>query len=173
MEIITKRNAKTVTLEDIYATFELAPEFAIRGSGLKWKAHRFKNRIGLMAGSFDTHSGYYKVKIKGKDYKAHHVVATLSDIKGWPEVRKGSLVIDHINGPRSDNRTSNLRCVTQQVNSQNQQRHRDGAVNGVHKTPSGNYVVQLRINGVRRSFGTHPLTQALRVRNEVRQKYHV
>ena len=173
MKTITKRNIRSVTLEDIHATFELAPEFAERGSGLRWKTHRHKNRIGLMAGSFDAHSGYYKIKTKGRDYKAHHVVATLSNLEGWEEVRAGRLVIDHINGHRNDNRPSNLRCVTRQVNSQNQQRHRDGMIDGVHRTPSGNYTVQLRINGVRRSFGTHPYQKALLVRNQVRQEYNI
>ena len=62
----------------------------------------------------DVH-GYVVVFFNGKIYKAHRLIWAI--VHG--ELPKGH--IDHINGNRSDNRIQNLRVVTQQQNSHNQQ----------------------------------------------------
>lgn len=70
------------------------------------------NRI---AGGLDRF-GYWRIRIKGKLYKAHRL-AWLYTYGYWP---KGD--IDHINGARRDNRLDNLREATRSQNNQNNHR---------------------------------------------------
>ena len=65
------------------------------------------------AGSFRKSSGYIMVQIDKKVYLAHRVIWMLVYGK-FPD-----LMIDHVNGIKSDNRLSNLREVTKRENSQN------------------------------------------------------
>jgi hypothetical protein len=73
-----------------------------------------RTRTNKAANSMDVH-GYVVVFFNGKIYKAHRLIWAI--VHG--ELPKGH--IDHINGNRSDNRIQNLRVVTQQQNSHNQQ----------------------------------------------------
>lgn len=63
-------------------------------------------------GSFDKY-GYWIIKIKGKQFKAHRV-AWLLFYGQWPKCE-----LDHINRCRGDNRICNLREVTRYQNMQN------------------------------------------------------
>ena len=69
---------------------------------------------GKPAKSMDVH-GYIQVGYQKKVYKAHRLIWAIIHGK-FPDES-----IDHINGIRSDNRISNLRIVTKQQNSHNQQ----------------------------------------------------
>lgn len=63
-------------------------------------------------------NGYRLLKVNQKNFWAHRVawlLATGEDPEG--------LVIDHINGDRSDNRIENLRTATYSQNSANARRH--------------------------------------------------
>jgi hypothetical protein len=60
--------------------------------------------------------GYLQVSIGNRIYLVHRVV-WLHVTGQWPTAQ-----IDHINGDKADNRWTNLRDVTAQVNSQNQRR---------------------------------------------------
>ena len=68
--------------------------------------------IGSVAGSVNDR-GYKYIKIDGKDYRAHRL-AWLYVYGEFPDD-----IIDHMNRDRADNRISNLRIVTQSVNSKN------------------------------------------------------
>lgn len=85
---------------------ELAPELA---SGLRWKkapANNKKYMVNQMAGSLGM-KGYWKIRIKGKDYRAHRVVWALAHRE---DPGLGSdLTIDHIDRNKSNNSASNLR----------------------------------------------------------------
>lgn len=72
--------------------------------------------------------GYRNVKIFGKRYKAHRII-WLWYYGEWP---KG--VIDHENQNGADNRISNLRDVSQEVNCQNAKKHKNNksGVSGVY-----------------------------------------
>jgi hypothetical protein len=58
-----------------------------------------------------------------------------------------SIIVDHINGNKLDNRKCNLRVCKQVENCHNQYRHRDGTV-GITKSPYDSWDVHLRIDGV-------------------------
>lgn len=63
-----------------------------------------------------TERGYPKVRINGKPYFVHRLVALVHVRKPKTNER---LVIDHINGVKNDNRSVNLRWVTQDKNVNN------------------------------------------------------
>lgn len=64
-------------------------------------------------------TSYLQCRVYGKNLFAHRVAWALHTGK-WPE-----LEIDHINGDRSDNRTSNLREVNHSTNAKNTKRRSD------------------------------------------------
>lgn len=79
--------------------------------------------------------GYLQAKVCGKSYLSHRI-AWLLMTKKWP-----SLVIDHINGVRDDNRWANLRLISHAQNAANAKRKlgRSGHRNVVHDLNSGRY----------------------------------
>lgn len=72
-------------------------------------------RLGCAVGRTDI-KGYTELQIKGNKYRGHRLAWFYME-KVWP-----TLMIDHINGIKADNRWANLRLVT---NSQNQQNKRN------------------------------------------------
>lgn len=80
---------------------------------LTWKVSRGRMRAGSTAGSRHKHLGYVVVSVDGHMFLAHRIVWAMVN-ECWPKH-----FIDHINGIRSDNRISNLRDVSPQVNGQN------------------------------------------------------
>ena len=75
--------------------------------------HRFKDKRIQRTFGTKHHSGYMVIKIGGKVFKMHRVIAQafLPDFHDFPQV-------DHIDGNRSNNNINNLRMVTNQQNSQ-------------------------------------------------------
>lgn len=87
--------------------------------------------------------GYVSLSVNGKMTRAHRLAWFLY-YGEWP-----ILDIDHINGVRNDNRISNLRQVTRQVNLQNLKRcHKDNKHGylGIVEV-SGRYYARIRVNG--------------------------
>lgn len=91
-----------------------------------------------------------------------------------------NLVVDHINGDRSDNRKENLRLCTSQQNSQNAKPHKDNKYSnhkGVSYLKSGKrkkpWRVRIHVN--RREVGCgyfETEEEAIQVANEMQEKYH-
>lgn len=79
---------------------------------------------GSAAGNL-ARNGYLTIFCNGFRYAAHRL-AWLHVYGEWP-----SADIDHINGIRTDNRISNLRSVTGDVNQQNRQRAMKNSKTGV------------------------------------------
>jgi len=80
----------------------------------KWKSRAASHVLkGSKAGSVDKRSGYVRIKLLGRKYRAHRL-AWLIVYGSFPPEQ-----IDHINGVRHDNRIINLRAVTNAENSRN------------------------------------------------------
>lgn len=109
----------------------------------KWKASKKK------AGYVNAR-GYWEVKYKGKRYPAHRLAFFLVNGE-WP-----SLVVDHKNGNKIDNRWINLRLCTVQENTYNSKipKHNTSGFKGVtfHK-PSGKWWAHIKKDGKRISLG--------------------
>lgn len=76
------------------------------------------SRKGCHVGSI-TKDGYYRTKVKGKNYLIHRLV-WLYNYGAFPDGH-----IDHINHNTIDNRLLNLRVVTSKGNNQNRSKHKN------------------------------------------------
>lgn len=79
---------------------------------LFWKQSRGTKKVGSIAGYFDIH-GYVCVKLHKKQYRAHR----LAWFFHYGEMPVDD--IDHIDGNKSNNKISNLRLATEQLNQWN------------------------------------------------------
>lgn len=95
--------------------------------------------------------GYVQIQLDGKIYYGHRL-AWLVTHRCWP-----SQTIDHINGVRSDNRVSNLRDVSCQVNAQNQRGPRSdnktSGYLGVSLHSDGKWQARIRFGDSYKSLG--------------------
>ena len=87
--------------------------------------------------------GYRRIQVCGKNYRASRL-AWFYVYGVWP-----SGMIDHINGDKLDNRTSNLRNVDNRTNGENQRKaHRQSLTNVLGVSPSGaRFVARIKANG--------------------------
>jgi hypothetical protein len=100
--------------------------------------------LGTPAGYIDAH-GYRIVMISGQKYKAHRIVWEMLNGK-IPE----GMVIDHINGIKSDNAPDNLRLATYSQNNANASVKRFGKEfkGASFDKRKGKWKGQLRKNGI-------------------------
>lgn len=85
-------------------------------------------------------------------------------------------MIDHVNQNTLDNRKSNLRIATKQLNSLNSTRTRPTKIGqlpvGVHKNRKGKFEAYIQINGKKICLGSHhTIEQALTARIDYEQKH--
>ena len=80
-----------------------------------------KSNIGRPITSLDR-DGYLRFKVCGKNYLAHRLAFLFMTGKFPP------LLVDHINGDRTDNRWCNLRNATHEINTQNARPRKNKAV---------------------------------------------
>lgn len=112
---------------------------------------------------------YVKLVVRQKRYEAHRVAWFLST-GDWP-----TLIIDHINGDKQDNRLSNLREVTKSQNGENRRittvKNKVGYL-GVTKVGK-KYHAAIRVNGKQKHLGNHPTPeQAHAVYLAAKRLYH-
>ena len=79
-----------------------------------WRTAGPGHKKGRPAG-FRTKDGYIAIKLKGHCYVCQRLAFVIMDGEEPPE----DIVIDHINGDRTDNRWANLRAVSIQDNARN------------------------------------------------------
>lgn len=104
-----------MTSEELKELLHYDPETGV----FTWKVGRKgKAQAGSVAGCVGP-QGYIRIKIKNKIYLAHRL-AWFYTYGRWPIWQ-----LDHINGIRHDNSSSNLREATQSENSQNSKKRTD------------------------------------------------
>lgn len=106
---------------------------------------------GKMVGSFDKSTGYYKVTYKGKRYHSHRVIAHL--LLGL-DLADGSVVVDHKDKDKSNNKVGNLRLVTWADNCRNRtldSRNKSGLI-GVSMS-RGKFLATIRAYGKSKHLG--------------------
>lgn len=96
--------------EMVYSHFDAELEYDEKSpSCLIWKNTKSKKPAGYL-----TEIGYFSVGLKGKLYYAHRIVWLLHNKDINPD-----LVIDHIDGNKSNNLIYNLRLTDESVNIRN------------------------------------------------------
>lgn len=105
---------------------------------------------GAIAGGLND-EGYRVIRIRGLLHKAHRL-AWLYVHGEWP-----AMCIDHINGVRDDNRTANLRCVSQRANMENQRFAHTNSKTGLLGVTqdAGRFTARIRSRGSLRYIGTY------------------
>lgn len=153
---------------------------------LHWKKRTLENSVDLRAmGIFNTQfagkeafcrldrNGYFIGQVGGHKthvaYFAHRLLWAL-EFGSWPDGE-----IDHINGSRTDNRISNLRCVTSLENARNLARPRNNTsgVIGVSFRKSANkWYAYIRVHETMISLGFFDEFQdAVRARKAAERAY--
>jgi hypothetical protein len=108
-------------------------------------------KIGEIAGGLDVSTGYIRLRIAGKSYRAHRL-AWLYTHGSWP-----IKYIDHINGDKTDNSILNLRDVTPSGNRQNQRvaskTNKTTGLIGISVYSIGRYRAQISVYGKNKHLG--------------------
>ena len=135
-----------LTHDDVAALLSYDPETG----ALTWKVSRGTVKAGDVAGRGNGH-GYRQIGVKGRSYLAHRLAFLLMTGK-WP-----TLFVDHLNGQRDDNRWSNLREASNEINQQNiTQAQKNSATGLLGVVPfRGRFKAQITANGQNRHLGTY------------------
>jgi HNH endonuclease len=120
-----------------------------------WRFRRCPSKpAGSETGYVGT-DGYVTIGMDYKVFKAHH----LAWVHFYGEDLPKGFCIDHINGNRSDNRISNLRCIPRACNGQNIRKpysnNKSSGVLGVYWHQCGKWQARIQINGKARSLGLY------------------
>lgn len=128
-----------------------------------------KTKIGDVVGSVNG-NGYISTRIYGRHWKIHR----LAWVHFYGEFPDGQ--IDHINGCKSDNRISNLRCGTRAENQQNQKLHSDNTsgYTGVSwRKDSNKWKAQIQVDGKKIHLGSFArLEDAISAHAIGKARYH-
>ncbi len=129
-------------------------EYDKENGELKWKPRKSSRwnarHSGTKAGCISSSNGYLTLSINNQKYLSHRVAWAIF-YGEWPAGQ-----IDHIDHNRTNNRISNLRCVTHSENGKNQKRRartRDGEMGITKRQDTGKYQVRVCANGTRKTIG--------------------
>ena len=100
-------------------------------------------------GSYN-HNGYLRTGINGKTVLVHNIIALCF----LGEKTEGKQT-DHINSIRDDNRVENLQYITASENIMKRTNIKGKPITGIQKTPSGRFIVKIRINRKNTGLGTY------------------
>lgn len=130
----------------------------------------FNSRCACKKAGFQNSRGYIAVNIGSYAYLSHRVSWALH-YGVWPEKD-----IDHVSGDKTDNRISNLRMVTREINSRNQKLRKTNSSTCMGVTKDrGSFRVRINVDGKRLSVGTFAtLDEAIAARKQAerRNEYH-
>jgi hypothetical protein len=111
-------------------------------------------KAGDVAGMLHT-DGYRRIRVKGRDYRAHHLAWLYMTGKWCP------VFIDHRDGNPSNNRWDNLRRATPSQNGANRRMYRNNkcGLKGVVRNHVGRWCATICKNGRNRHLGTFSTPQ--------------
>ena len=113
-----------------------------------------------------THNGYERIKIKGRNYLIHRLVAKvyIGDI-GYGVGCK--LQVDHIDFNKTNNHVDNLQIINNRDN-----RGRSSSPHyGAHKTSGGKWMSQIRVNGYLVYLGSFSTKEQARSRYKIARMF--
>ena len=139
----------------------------------KWKCRVAQHVLkGSKAGTLHKKTGYVRIKILGRSYKAHRL-AWLIMYGSFPPDQ-----IDHINGVKHDNRIINLRAVTPAENNRNRAfdiRNKSGYTGIAYNKKTNRWLARIGGNAKRVHLGYFDnLEDAVEARRiaEINYNYH-
>lgn len=108
---------------------------------VRWKVGFGNITAGTPAGCINNH-GYVHITFKGKKYLAHRIVLLLNTKEDIPD----GLVVDHIDGDRTNNLLSNLRVISPSDNQRNKKHRKSNTcIQGIYENKKYKYfAVQFR-----------------------------
>jgi len=127
---------------------------------------------GSRAGALHKQTGYVRIKILGRSYRAHRL-AWLIVYGSFPPDQ-----IDHINGVKHDNRIINLRAVTPAENNRNRAfdiRNKSGHIGISYNKKTNRWLARIGGNHKRVNLGSFDnLEDAIEARRiaEINYNYH-
>ncbi len=144
MKSIVEEKQDKLNLSRLKEVLEYSPD-----SGLfTWLVSTGRVCVGTIAGSIKD-SGYIMIRIDGTRYPAHRL-AWFYCFEEWP-----SLMLDHIDRNKANNRLDNLREANMSDNMKNTDMRTNSSgfrgVSLVKKT--GKFLAQIKINGINKNLG--------------------
>jgi hypothetical protein len=125
----------------------------------RWVTHKGRNALKLprwkVCPQTPNGRGYAYIEVLGRSIPCQRICWFLAcgDITD-------SLMVDHINGNKLDNRLNNLRLVTRRKNGQNQCSHREGRLVGSYQsTGFRGWRAQIRVSGKVKALGSFATEQ--------------
>lgn len=82
---------------------------------LRWKANRPRCKKDSLAGSFNS-EGYIQIHLNGVNYYGHRIVYQMVNRL---HILPSEVMLDHIDGNKSNNNPTNLRIATKSTNGMN------------------------------------------------------
>ena len=137
-----------ITAEELRELLRYDPNTGI----FRWKVkqRRVSYGVGDVAGSLDSSSGYHRIRIDGRDYRASRL-AWLYVYGRWPTDE-----INHKNTIRDDDRLANLREATRGQNNYNTKRfstNTSGLKGVCWRSRDRMWQAQISVNGRTRHLG--------------------
>ena len=121
----------------------------------------------LLKGCLSYNSPYKSIRINKKNYSYHRVIYQLHNPDWDMDDEPHKNPIDHIDRDKLNNNINNLRLVSPQQNAFN-----TNAKGYCYDKRNNSYNVRIGINGERKSYNVKTEDVAIKLRAELKIKYH-